>query len=230
MSARIIVVTGTDTEIGKTFVTRALASLLARSGVAVRAVKPVESGTDDNPEDKQDGVLLARATGQDEAGQGGPAHALQRLRAPLAPPDAAELEGAELHYDAWLSTIREIASEAEVVLVEGAGGLLSPLTWDEDSLSLAQALGAEVVVVAPDKLGVQNHVRLVERVLRAEGVPVLGVVLNAPAVADSATGRNKAVLERVMPDVPIVAVGRHAAPEAAHGELGEALEWFGVTP
>ncbi len=189
----------------------------------VCALKPVESGTDSHPEEQQDGVLLAQATGQKA-----PRKALQTLKAPLAPPDAARVEGVELRYDEWVATVHAVAEDADIVLVEGAGGLLSPLTWDAHALSLAKELDADVLVVAPDKLGVQNHVRLVHRVLSNEGVNVIGVVLSAPRRRDEATGRNQAVLERVMPGVRITSLGRHDEPTGAHPELESVLQWFGV--
>jgi len=116
---------------------------------------------------------------------------------------AAEREGRRLDWDALMRSTREAVAGAEVALVEGAGGLLSPLTWRHTAVDLAKDLEAEVLVVAPDTLGVINHVRLTLAALRSAGLTCPGVVLSAPEVPDSATGANAAALAR-LPEVPAV--------------------------
>ncbi|MFT7623848.1 MAG: dethiobiotin synthetase, partial [Myxococcota bacterium] len=96
--------------------------------------------------------------------------------------------------------------------VEGAGGLLSPLTWHHSTLDLALRLKADVVVVAADVLGTQNHVLLTLRVLQSADLAARAVILSAPACADASTGSNAAALARVI-DVPIVSVPRTDTPE-----------------
>jgi dethiobiotin synthetase len=187
-----LVVTGTDTGVGKTWAGAALARALARRGHRVTAVKPIESGCGENPE-MEDGALLASATDQQR-----PRRALLRLRAPVAPPVAADLEGVEIDADAILVEIVELASASDIVLVEGAGGLCSPLTWDADLLDLAEALHASVLLVGSDRLGVVNHVVLTLNTLLASTVSLLGVVLTAPATDDASTGTNADVLRRVL--------------------------------
>ena len=187
---RALLVVGTDTGVGKTFVGRSLAGVLRARGARVVAVKPVESGCSDLDDTDQDGVLLARATGQEE-----PRHALVRLGPPLAPPVAAEIEGVELDFDGWLRAIRA-HSEADLVLVEGAGGLLSPLTRRHTALDLALALEAEVVVVTADRLGTLNHTLLTLEALRRAGIRPRAVVASAPASRDESTGRNAAEIAR----------------------------------
>jgi dethiobiotin synthetase len=156
-------------------------------------VKPVESGCGENPEGTEDGAILAVATGQPE-----PRHALLRLRTPVAPPVAADLEGVTIDVDALLDAIRSLASTSDVVLVEGAGGFCSPLSWNADLLDFAEALDASVLVVGSDRLGVVNHVILTINTLLSGSLSLLGVVLGAPAAADASTGRNADVLRRVL--------------------------------
>lgn len=223
MTGRIIVVTGTDTEIGKTFVGCALAGELVRRGTSVCAIKPVETGTDVELADHEDGVRLANATGQAT-----PRAALQRFRKPLAPPDAADIDGGNLDWDGWISAARKAATSHDLVLVEGAGGLLSPLTWKHHAGDLARALNAEVLVVAADRLGTQNHTRLVLLALEGMGLEALGVVLSAPERPDESTGRNAPVLERVVRDTRFVTVGRYDSPADAV-EIGTVCEWLGVS-
>lgn len=215
LASRRLVVTGTDTEVGKTWVGCRLAEALRDGGAIVRAVKPLESGcAAGEPDPGEDGVLLARA-----AGQASPGAALVRLVAPVAPPVAAEREGRALDWEALVRSTREAVAGAQVALVEGAGGLLSPLTWDHTAVDLAKALEAEVLVVAPDKLGVINHVRLTLAALRAAGLTCPGVVLSAPEIADAATGANAASLGR-LPEVPAV---WSAARGGGAAELARAL-------
>ena len=188
MATKFVVVTGTDTGVGKTFVTSALARSLADRGVDVRAVKPIESGASGAPD--EDGKLLAIA-----ARQTWPTEALVRLKAPLAPPIAAELEGVTLDWDAIIAQIRGI--EADVVLVESAGGLLSPLTVTKSSVDLAHALDAEVLVVSIDRLGTLNHTLMTLRTLSAERRTCAGVIMCSPPVPDDSTGQNAQLVARL---------------------------------
>jgi dethiobiotin synthetase len=216
---RYVLVTGTDTEVGKTVVACGLARALAARGLRVLAVKPVESGCGEaGPED---GELLARAAGQAE-----PRAALVRLETPVAPPVAADREGVALDHREWCSAIRALAPGHDVVIVEGAGGLLSPLTWEADSRDLAVELGASALVVAADRLGSLNHASLTLEALAGAGVPVLGVVFSAPAEPDDSTGTNAAALARVAGDVRVASLPRLADPEAAAGGLGTVVEWL----
>ncbi len=149
-----------------------LARALTHLGRRLAAVKPVESGCDlENPA-CEDGVRLASATGQKY-----PREAFNRLKAPLAPPVAADREGLLLSSDGWCKNIRQLSQTHELVMVEGAGGLLSPLTWQETNLDLVLKLRAQVLVVAPNRLGVVNQALLVLRVLAQEHVPLIGIVL-----------------------------------------------------
>lgn len=218
---KIIVVTGTDTEIGKTMVTAGLARALRDRGVDVRAIKPVESGTEVDVQPGEDGVILAQATGQ-----GAPEQALVRLREPLAPPVAADIDGVALDMDAWCDEIHAYAQGAEVVLVEGAGGLLSPLTWQHTARELAQKLDASVLVVAPDTLGTLNHTLLVLDALGHADLPICGVVFSAPAEADSSTGRNAGTLREFAGMERIAELGRVADFAEAAEQLDAACAWL----
>ncbi len=190
-----VIVAGTDTGVGKTFVGALVARALKARGVRVLAVKPIESGCAEAVRDDEDGVILARATGQ-----ASPGHALQRLRAAVTPALAADLEGVTIDVDQLVEAVRALGAQADLVLVEGAGGLLSPLSWTRDvrdATDIALALGAPVLLVGADRLGVLHHVRAAARILEARGIALAGVVLSAPAEADGSTGTNLAALERL---------------------------------
>lgn len=217
---RVVLVAGTDTGVGKTVVAAGLLRVLRARGRSVVAVKPVESGCSDDPE-AEDGAILARAAGQTE-----PRAALVRLREPLAPPVAAEREGVVLDHRPWAAEIRRLARGRDLVLVEGAGGLLSPLTWECSALDLARELGAAALVVGADRLGVQNHVLLTERALAGAGVEVLGAVLSAPGEPDASTGGNGAALRRLRPDLRVISLPRLRDAAAAAERLGPVADWL----
>ncbi len=93
--------------------------------------------------------------------------------------------------------IERYAKGADVALIEGAGGLLAPITWEWNVTDLAQALGAKALVVASDRLGTINHTLLTLSVLELSGIPVPGVMLTAPERADRSTGTNAATIARL---------------------------------
>lgn len=186
--AKFVVITGTDTGVGKTVVAAGLARALSLSGVRVVAIKPIETGCAGDVSDGEDGVRLAGAAGQHE-----PACALVRLRTPVTPALAADMEGVELDFDDLVRRVRAFAALADVVLVEGAGGLFAPITWERNALDLVRALEAEPVLVAADRLGTINHTLLSLRALEPRRSML---VLSAPAVADESTGTNAAAIAR----------------------------------
>jgi dethiobiotin synthetase len=185
---RFVVVTGTDTNVGKTFVTAALARMLVARGRRVVAIKPFESGALDG---NGDGELLAVATGQRA-----PRHALVRLRDPLSPAMAADREGVELDLDVVRARIVDLARSADVAFVEGAGGVLSPLTWSTDITHLARQLEAELVLVAADRLGTLSATHCAVQVLLDTWLLPTAIVLSHPAEPDLSTGNNAAALRR----------------------------------
>jgi dethiobiotin synthetase len=209
VAPRFVVVSGTDTGVGKTFVTVALARALVGAGRRVVALKPIESGCADALDPAEDGARLAAATGQ-----ASPARAILRLRTPVTPALAADREGVAIDLLALCNAAREHGAGAEVVLVEGAGGLLSPLSWSHDVTDVARALDASVILVASDRLGVLHHTRSAFEVMKARGLPALGVVLSAPAEADASTGTNAEALRRVLPEARIASVPRLLGSDA----------------
>jgi dethiobiotin synthetase len=217
----VVVITGTDTGVGKTMVAAGLARALRDRGAKVCAVKPVESGTSPRPKPCEDGAILAAASGQAQ-----PRWALTRLRAPLAPPVAADAEGVQLDMDAWCAEIRSYAESADLVLVEGAGGVLSPLTWTETSRELAARLGGPAVLVAVDRLGTLNHILMALEVLEHAGVPTAAIVLNAPTAADASTGKNADALSEFSGFERIAVFPRVSSFEAAAARLGGVAEWL----
>jgi dethiobiotin synthetase len=189
---RGIFVTGTDTGVGKTRVATAIAHALTARGIRVHARKPVESGVDarTGPADAQ---ALHEAAGAHETLE---RVCPLRLSAPLSPERAARLEGIALELDRLVASALDGVDDDGFVLVEGAGGLLSPIARDALNADLAQALRLPVLIVAADRLGTLNHTLLTVDAVRVRGLDVAGVVLNAPTAADTEAMDNAGELTR----------------------------------
>ncbi|MCX2183686.1 dethiobiotin synthase [Streptomyces sp. SKN60] len=185
----VIVVTGTGTEIGKTIVTAALAAVATADGRSVAVLKPAQTGV--APGEAGDADEVVRLSGAVTGVE------LARFPEPLAPGTAARRAGmAPVRPDEVAAVARKLAEEHDLVLVEGAGGLL--VRFDEEGGTLADAaglLGAPVLVVAPAGLGTLNSTALTAEALRARGIPQLGVVVGSwPADPDLAARCNLADL------------------------------------
>lgn len=217
---RVVVVTGTDTGVGKTVATAALA---ATTPGRVLVVKPVQTGVGGADPDVPD-VDTVRTLAGCEAVQ------LAALDEPLAPDTAARRQGESLPTVAeHAARIRDLAASYDVVIVEGAGGLLVRLDLDGGTLlDLAVALGAEVVVVARAGLGTLNHTELTVAALRSRGVEPAGLVIGAwPSEPGLAETCNRTDLPRVT-GVPVLAVIPDGAGSLAPGGFREQLStWFG---
>jgi dethiobiotin synthetase len=217
---QIIFVTGTDSGVGKTFVGCALARGLVARGLKVRATKVVETGVAAFAQADEDGVRLARATGQDQ-----PLQALHRFRTPVAPAVAADLEGGRLDFDATVLEVERVAAGTDVTLVETAGGLLAPLAWDWTMVDLAEALGAIVLVVGANRLGTINHTLLTLGALELGGVRPAGVVLSAAEVADASSPTNRDAIARLSGLDRVLELPRLASDADAVGAIQPALDW-----
>lgn len=203
-----LLVTGTDTGIGKTVVAAALIFALRDRGVRAVGFKPAETGM--IPGEPSDSELLAAASGHAEP----LAQPLLRLAEPLAPAVAAERARASLDPAAVEDRLRALRAAGYRVVVEGAGGLLVPLAWGYSALDLAAREGLEAVVVGRAGLGTLNHVALTVEALRRREVVVRGIVLNGKSEpSDLAEATNPAALARLLPGHPIVVVPRHATSD-----------------
>lgn len=217
----ITLIVGTATGVGKTWISCAVARALLAAGQQVIAVKPIETGCVEPPDPAEDGIRLAEATGQ-----AGPRRALVRLPGQVAPAIAADQAGITLGYDELIARLRSMATSDALLLVEGAGGLLSPLTWSDNHLDLAHSLEARVLLVAADRLGTISHTLLALRVLQAEKITVLGVVLNQPGEPDESTRTNAGALQRLAEQVPIVTVPYLTDEVQAAEALKEVAGWL----
>lgn len=184
-----ILVTGTDTNVGKTWVTCAIAQGLRARGRRVGVLKPIETGVTDAPEDA--GRLRKAAADDAPLDDICP----YRFRAPLAPGVAAALEGVAVDLDRLVVLIARRRTTVDVLLVEGAGGLLVPIAGRATFVDLARAADLPLLIVAANRLGTVNHTALTARVARGEGLSVLGFVLSQSApVTDESAVSNAATI------------------------------------
>lgn len=175
--AKALVIAGTDTGVGKTVFCGGLAAALVRAGVRTGVMKPVESGCR-----REGGRLVAadalflrsQASSTDEIGLVNP-YALEQ---PLAPALAARTEGVDISIEVVKEAFSRLSSRHELVLIEGAGGMLSPLGAGWSLPDLALALDAPMVIVARNALGTINHCLLSLHYARSRQIAVIGVVLN----------------------------------------------------
>lgn len=178
-------VTGTNTGVGKTYVTCQIIRQLVSAGIRVGAYKPVCSGAEPRPDGDlawEDISRLSRALGGTHPDD---RICPQRFLAPLAPPLAAAREDRSVSWEGLWKGLAAWAGCADYLLVEGAGGFLCPLTDDTDFGDFATQLGWPVLVVAGRGLGTINHTLLTLEAVRARGLSVAGVVLNSPSADDA---------------------------------------------
>ena len=188
--SKVLFITGTDTGVGKTVLTALLVRLLRARQVNVAAFKPVCSGG------RADALALhAALAGTLTLAEINPWH----FRAPIAPVLAARREHKTVKLSQVLAHIRARNNRFAMIVVEGAGGLLSPLGEDFDSRDLIAALRATPVIVASNKLGAVNHVLLTLAALPPNLRGKARVVLMSPAKPDAATAANAELLGDFMP-------------------------------
>lgn len=208
-------VTGTDTEVGKTVATAALAAALRARGHRVRALKSLATG---GPEPGEDATLLGLAAQHEPS-------VYACFHEPAAPLRAARQQGLQVNGDDLVRWIRAQASPG-FTLVEGVGGWRVPLAPGLSVRELAQALDLPVLVVAANRLGVLNHSLLTVESIQAAGCRVAGLILNriqqpqSPLMAWNAED----LREQLGPDLPLLQLDPVQLPE---GLAAAGTAWLG---
>lgn len=197
MAQHALFITGTDTGVGKTTVACGLAAALRRRGLRVGVLKPAETGCAPGP----DGRLVAEDAHRlgffAETLSDGDSVCPYRFSEPLAPAVAAHRAGLVIDPNVLVAAFREIASESDVVLVEGAGGLLVPLSEALTFADLAHLFGLPLLLVVGNRLGAVNHALLTAECARMRGLRLAGYVVNEiGAASDLAVETNVHTLER----------------------------------
>ena len=218
-------VTGTDTHVGKTFVTCGIVSKLRKNGTRVGVMKPVETGcwngTTRHPEDA---AAIVKA-----AGCSVPLTTVcpYQFDAPVAPDVAARLEGVQIDPQLLRSTFEEIAGCHDVTLVEGAGGFLVPINERYLMADLVRDFNIPAVVVVASKLGAINHTLLTLEAAAARNITVRGYVLNHVSISnDAATATNAELLSRCT-DIPCLGEIAYTPPARNKSSqvVETALDW-----
>lgn len=190
---RGVFVTGTGTEVGKTVVAAAIARSHATAGERVAVFKPAVSGLDEGTE--PDHSLLRRAAASSQSDD---EIAPYRYGPPVSPHLGAELAGETIERERLLSTARAAADGADILVAEGVGGLLVPLTLGYLVRDLARDLALPVVIAAAAGLGTINHTLMTVECARAVGLEVAAVVLTPwPDTPDAVEGSNREAIERL---------------------------------
>jgi dethiobiotin synthetase len=182
-------ITGTDTGVGKTHVTCLIARQMISKGQRVAAYKPVCSGALESASSSAADTMTARWDDIErlksaiEGSWSDDVICPQRFLAPLAPPIAARLEGKSVDYQKMVDGVRRFQT-IDLLLIEGAGGWLSPMTETKSVADLAQSIGAPVLIVARTGLGTINHTLMTIESVRKRGLKVAGIVLNQALESD----------------------------------------------
>jgi dethiobiotin synthetase len=191
-------VTGTDTGVGKTFVTSGLVRFARSQGIDSIGMKPICTG--DNDDVRQ----LLEACGSCE-----PEHLINPIwyRTPVAPYTASIIEDRLIDLAAIHQAFEKLGKQHSNVLVEGVGGIAAPISAHYDFRDLARDLSLKVIIVAANRLGVLNHTRLTVEAVRMAGLSCPLIALNSVhAEFDFSHPTNLSILENLV-DIPVLAIG-----------------------
>lgn len=207
--SNIVFVTGTDTEVGKTVLTALLLHHLRRRGIRALGMKPFCSGGTGDVK-----LIQSVQKGELSDDEVNPFY----FQDPVAPLVAARTSGRTIRLPEVIRAIKHLAARCDVLIVEGAGGLLVPLGEGFTLLDLIVGLGGSTIVVARNKLGTVNHTLLTCEALRRCGRTAAGVVLMGQRRFDASMQTNAAVIEELLEPVPIVSLpylGKNASQLAS---------------
>ncbi len=163
-------IAGTDTEVGKTYVTCLICNYLKKKGFKVGTLKPIESGVENNP--TPDFKKIALASGDIEK-------PIYILKKPLAPYISAKLDNIEISIERIIKFYEnDIKNTYDYYFIEGAGGLFVPITKNYLYIDLIKMFNCEVILVARTNLGTVNHTLLSIEALEKRKIPIKGIILN----------------------------------------------------
>jgi dethiobiotin synthetase len=210
-------ITATDTGVGKTFVACALLRAAVRRGLRVAAMKPCETG------DGDDGARLIAATGRALD----PALARPyRFKLPASPEVAARAEDATVEVDRIATAFAALSADADLTLVEGAGGLLVPVAPGLLMVDLAARVGLPLLVVARASLGTVNHTLLTLEAARSRGLTVAGVILTRATDTHGADEASNPLAIATWGKTHILGALPHVSHGASDAAIDEIAERF----
>lgn len=225
---RAFFITGTDTNIGKTQAACLIARSLRASGLRVGVMKPIETGCPVIGEKitPQDALKLKEASGTEaDLDLINP----YRFTAPVAPDLAARLFNATIDFNRIRDIFVGLQAAHDIMLVEGAGGLLAPAAEGRSMADLAVILGAPLLIVSANRLGTINHTLLTVSCARQMGLAIKGIILNNPVDSsnDLSAGHNRSDIERLS-GVPVLfeipfSPDHSSAPALGKGDIEKLL-------
>lgn len=193
-----IFITGTDTGVGKTFVAAGLIKAIRKKGINVCPMKPVETGCKikNGRLAPADAVKLLKASGIDESLD---AVNPYRFRQPLAPAVAAENEGVVIKKGKIISAYNHLAKSYDFIVIEGAGGIMTPVYKEYLCLDMIKDIGLSLIIVSRPGLGTINHTLLTIEAAKNRGINVYGVIVNhtGSAVKDLSEESNPEIIKRI---------------------------------
>jgi dethiobiotin synthetase len=203
---RAYFITGTDTEIGKTYVACALLHAFRHRGLTAIGMKPVAAGTDAAGHNEDVEALIAASSVTAPRELVNP----YCFADPIAPHIAAREAGVTMRAEPVQAGLQALGKMAEVVVVEGVGGFVVPLAENFDAADLAEALALPVILVVGMRLGCLNHALLTAAAINARGLKLAGWVANRIDPAMSRFEENLATLQTAL-KAPLLGVVPHAA-------------------
>jgi len=211
---RAVFISGCGTDIGKTFVARALIAQLSRAGRRVDALKPVATGFDAGRAALSDSGLLLGALGRPVDQANLDRITPWRFDAPLSPDMAAAREGTSIPFGELVAYSTE-QRDADVTLIEGIGGIMVPLDGKHTVLDWVAAVQAPVLLVAGSYLGTLSHTLTAVGMLRARTAELVGVVVNESEDQPVTAEETASVLAGFLAPVPVRVMPRLKEPESA---------------
>ncbi len=214
---RVLFVTGSGTDIGKTYVTALLVCQLVGAGRKVVALKPLVSGVCDWRDPAfaaSDTAILIQAQGLPLSEATIQACSPWRFTAPLSPDMAAAREGRSLKLGEIVDWTRDAVAQTPkdaIVVIEGVGGAMSPISEDATGLDWLQALGCPALLVTGSYLGAVSHTLTTHAAITARGVDVLGVIVNETPGATVGLSDTVSALQRFLPGQAIQPLERGSA-------------------
>lgn len=211
-----VFITGAGTDIGKTFVTAALIREFRRRGRSIAALKPVASGIDPARLAESDPALLLAALGEAVTPAALDRIAPWRFRAPLSPDMAAQRERRVVDFAALIAHSRSAVAAADMLLVEGVGGVMVPLDTEHTVLDWMVALQLPVVVVSGSYLGAISHTLTALEVLRDRGLAIATLVVDETPASTVELEETASTIARFAGGLPIIKLPRLASAEDTH--------------
>lgn len=224
---RGLLVTGTDTDVGKTYVSTLIAKQLVLQQHRIGVYKPVCSG-----------AVIGPAGGEpfwndieslhDAIGRRFPKEWIcpQKFKAALAPPVAAQLEGRTVDAGLLSSGVQKWKDEVDGIIVEGVGGWQCPISENLTLADFAQLIGFPVLIVAAQKLGMINHTLLTIESVRASGLHVAGLVLNQPASCSDCTESNANQIQKFA-EIPFLTLAQFGhETELRCDQTSASIDWW----